>query len=250
VNKMMANPKETKLSYIDKNMGRLQELAGTITTSVASLEPTEIIQREIEKAARANLIAMQRVKVNRDLIGSPARSLIVGGRGTITASSVTEGSAITKVNPSWTPYTLTPSKYGVGVRITHEALEGFHFDLINSWLEEAGYAMAKKLDGTILTEIRTTSGVGSVDASTSGVLAYDDIISARANVNGNNYNADTLIIHTDQEADLLKDTKFVNAAAYGAREPILNGEIGMIGGLKVLVTTQMFQNSFELYQEL
>ena len=39
-------------------------------------------------------------------------------------------------------------------------------------------------------------------------------------------------------ADLLKDTKFINASAYGSREPILNGEIGKFAGLKVFVTTQ------------
>ena len=32
---------------------------------------------------------------------------------------------------------------------------------------------------------------------------------------------------------------FIDAAKYGANEPIVNGEIGKIAGLKVLVTTQM-----------
>lgn len=232
------NYKAKKLEYIEQNLSNLQELAGTITTSVASLEPTEIIRGSIEKSARANLVAMQRVRVNRDLIGSPARSLIVGGRGTISVASVSEGSAITKVNPTWTPHTLTPTKYGVGVRITREALDAFHFDLIDSWLEEAGYAMATKLDDVVLEEIRTASGVGSTDATTSGVLSYDDAISARTTIRGNNYNPDTLIIHSDQEGDLVKDTKFINASAYGDREPILNGHIGKFGGMEVLVTTQ------------
>jgi len=234
----MAIRGEERLAWIDENMRSLQQLAGTITSAVASLEPTEIIAKQIEEAARAALVAMQVVRVNRDLVGSPARSLIVGKRGTITASVVSEGSDIPKVNPTYTPYTITPQKYGVGVEITYEAIQSFQFDLINDWLAEAGYAMAKKIDSDILTEIRTASGVGSIDASTSGTLAYDDVVAAVTTVRGQNFNPDTLIINPDQAADLLKDTKFINASAYGSREPILNGEIGRFAGVRVLVTTQ------------
>lgn len=235
----MSKRGEERLAYIDNTMRQLQELAGTITTTVASLEPTEIIQRQIEKSARENLVALAVCRVNRDLIGSPARSLIIGTRGTITAAAVTEGSAITKVNPTYTPATLTPAKIGVGVEVTYEAINAFHYDLINGWLDEAGYAMAKKMDTDILGTIRTSSSVGSVDAATSGVLAYDDAVGAVTDVRGNNYNPDTLLIHSDQAGDLIKDTKFLNAAAYGSNVPILTGEIGKFAGLKVLVSNQV-----------
>jgi len=238
---------EAKLAWIDENMRELKQLAGTITTSVANLEPTEIIQRTIEKSARANLVALNTCRVNRDLIGSPARSLIVGSRGTITAAAVTEGSAITKINPSYTPYTITPAKVGVGVEITYESIEAWHYDLINGWLEEAGYAVAKKMDTDILGTIRTSSGVGSTDASTSGILAYDDVVAGVTDVRGNNYDPDTLLIHSSQANDLLKDTKFINSAAYGGREPILNGEIGKFAGLRVLVTNQSADGTALVY---
>lgn len=238
---------EQKLAWIDGQMRELQQLAGTITTSVAQLEPTEIITRTIEKSARANLVALNTVRVNRDLIGSPARSLIVGTRGTITAAAVTEGSAITKVNPSYTPATITPSKIGVGVEITYEAIEAWHYDLIQGWLEEAGYAMAKKIDDDLLGTMRTTSGIGSVDASSSGVLAYDDCVGAVTTIRGSNYVPDTLIIHPNQESDLLKDTKFINASAYGGSEPIRNGEIGKFAGLRVYVSSQAADGTALVY---
>ena len=238
---------EERLMYIDEQMRSLQELAGTITTSVAALEPTEIIQKTIEQAARANLVALNTVRINRDLIGSPARSLIVGGRGTITAVSVTEGSAITKINPTYTPHTITPAKIGVGVEITYESIEAWHYDLIQGWLEEAGYAMAKKIDTDILGTIRTSSGVGSVDADTSGVFAYDDAIEAVITVRGNNYEPDTMIIHPNQAQDILKDTKFINASAYGNREPISTGHIGQFAGVNVYVTTQASDGTALVY---
>jgi N4-gp56 family major capsid protein len=238
---------EQRLAWIDNNMRDLQELAGTITTSVASLEPTEIIQRQIEEAARANLVAMQVVKVNRDLIGSPARSLIIGKRGTITAAAVSEGSNITLVNPSYTPATVTPTKFGVAVEITTETINAFHFDVINDYLAEAGYAMAKYLDTAIVTAMEAQyawnySGA-TVTATTSGVLAYDDVVSAVAAVRGQNWNPDTILINPAQQQDLLKDTKFINSAAYGGREPLMNGEIGKFAGLRVLVSTQVASGS-------
>jgi len=232
---------EERLAWIDSQMRTLQQLAGTITTSVANLEPTEIILKQIEEAARAVLVMENLVRVNRDLVGSPARSLIVGKRGTITASQVSEGSSIPKLNPTYTPATITPVKYGVGVEITYEAIQSFHFDLINDWLKEAGYAMAKAKDSAILSEFYDTttySNIGSVDAATSGVLAYDDVISAVTWIRANNFDPDTLVIHPNQAADLLKDTKFITYQAYGSREPILNGEIGQFSGVKVFVTTQ------------
>jgi len=238
---------EERLAWIDSNMRQLQTLAGTITTTVASLEPTSIIQRQIEEAARANLVAMQVVKVNRDLIGSPARSLIVGTRGTITAASVSEGSTITLVNPTYTPATLTPTKFGIAVEITTETINAFHFDIINDYLAEAGYAMAKYLDTAIIVAMEASTvwnyAGATVTATTTGVLSYDDIVSAVAAVRGQNWNPDTILINPAQQQDLLKDTKFINSSAYGGREPILNGELGRMAGLKVLVSTQVASGS-------
>jgi len=232
---------EERLAWIESQVRSLQQLAGTLTTSDL-IKPTEVIRKQVEEAARAVLVMKNLVKVNRDLVGSTGRSLVVAKRGTITASAVSEGASITKVEPAYTAATITPTKVGVGVEITYEAIEAKQFDLINDWINEAGYALAKKMDSDIISDFLDTtthSNIGSVDAATSGVLAYDDVITAVATIRGKNYDPDTLVIHPDQAADLLKDTKFINASAYGSREPILRGEIGQFAGLKVFVTSQM-----------
>ena len=38
---------------------------------------------------------------------------------------------------------------------------------------------------------------------------------------------------------ILKSDMFIDAAKYGSNEQIVNGEIGKVGGLKVLTTTNM-----------
>jgi len=187
---------------------------------------------------------MQLVRVNRDLLNSPARSLIVGQRGTITASAIGEGSTITLVNQSYTPNTLTPTKYGVAVEITTEAINAFQYDLINDYIAEAGYAMGKFIDTVVVSALMLpASGKGTVTATTSGVLSYDDIVAAVNEVRTDNWSPDALLIAPAQMTDLLKDTKFINASAYGGTEPLKNGEIGKIAGCRVFVSTQQTAGS-------
>lgn len=50
-----------------------------------------------------------------------------------------------------------------------------------------------------------------------------------------------LFIGPAQEEAFLKDSQFVNAAEYGAREVILNGEIGRYLGVKIIVTNNVEQ---------
>lgn len=73
-----------------------------------------------------------------------------------------------------------------------------------------------------------------LDASTAGKLAYPDVADARTKVVVAKYKPDVMVIHPDELGDLLKEDKFLNAASYGSNAPILNGEIGQIGGLRVL----------------
>jgi hypothetical protein len=48
-----------------------------------------------------------------------------------------------------------------------------------------------------------------------------------------------LVIDPLASGDLESDDRFSDASKYGGREEILNGEIGKIAGLKVLVTTNI-----------
>lgn len=82
-----------------------------------------------------------------------------------------------------------------------------------------------------------------VDASTAGKLAYNDLRDMRNKVTVAKWQPDVVVIHPDEEADLLSDSRFIDAAQYGDRAPILNGEIGKIGGLRVLVSTNLIPGS-------
>jgi len=80
-----------------------------------------------------------------------------------------------------------------------------------------------------------------VDVTSATVMDYNAIVDARGKIVAKQGQPTTLLIHPNEQVDLLKDEKFIDASRYGAREPILNGEIGLLAGLRVLVSTQQYQ---------
>jgi len=80
-----------------------------------------------------------------------------------------------------------------------------------------------------------------IEVATVNQLAYEDVIDARRVVVSNYETPDTLVVHENEAADLLKEDDFIDASKYGSREVILNGELGKFGGLKVLVSQKMYE---------
>lgn len=77
------------------------------------------------------------------------------------------------------------------------------------------------------------------DALGAGTLTYEDIMDASAVIRSNKWSPDFMLIHPNQMNDLLKASTFTDFSKYGAREPLLRGEIGQISGMRVLVSTNM-----------
>jgi len=219
----------------------LEELATITTTDISSVLP-KIILDQVEAAARPKRVMRSLVRINRDLIQTKGRSIFVPKRGTLSASDVTEGSSLTpsKPSPVYSTVEIVPKKVGVGVAITQEAIDGVELDVVNDMITEAGEALAQKEDTDIRDTFLTAGVAGhTINATTSGTLSYEDIISARSAILQSNFNPQILVIHPDQEGDLLKDSRFIDASKFGDREPILNGQIGKVAGLKVLVSSNM-----------
>jgi len=71
-------------------------------------------------------------------------------------------------------------------------------------------------------------------SSTAGLVYYEDILKGRVESLKLKFKPDIAVIGLNGEENLLKDSRFIDASQYGAREPILNGEIGKAAGLKIL----------------
>ena len=78
-----------------------------------------------------------------------------------------------------------------------------------------------------------------VGASSPGSLSPKDILRARAKMIGKYRDPDVVVINPVDTTTLFFDpnVKLVDASQYGAREPLLNGELGKLFGMKVIMST-------------
>jgi len=218
-------------------MKSLEEL-GTITSgSLLDVLP-KIILDEVEQAARARRFGRQLVRINEDLTRTKGRELIIARLGTVSAVTCNEGEAPTtsEVGVS-TPNTITIGKIGLKAVITQEAIDASNIDIIRMQIQEAGYALAVKEDSDIMTAL--IAGYGSSVSMAGGTLTYAEIISAAGNIRAYNWEPNVIIMNPAQFSQILASDMFTDASKYGGREPLLRGEVGMISGLKVLVSTQI-----------
>lgn len=109
-------------------------------------------------------------------------------------------------------------------------------------------AWDKKMTGTwgasdtVVTSywyIKTADRVQTYNATTYGQLAYEDIVKMATAIRSAKWSPNFMVLNPAQMADLIKDNRFVDASRYGSSEPLLTGEVGKIGAMKLLATTQI-----------
>lgn len=101
---------------------------------------------------------------------------------------------------------------------------------------KAGKEMAIYMDQEIQTVLATLTK--TVIYATASEIALVDITEARKKLNKENVPQTdrVLLISPDKEQDMLNIENFIHADKYGAREALLNGEIGRVFGFRVLVS--------------
>jgi len=124
------------------------------------------------------------------------------------------------------------------------------FDWIRVSLRDAGRAIAEYEDAAIKAVLLAGPG-NTISAGTGGTLKYDDVIDILARCKEDSWYPEggykpILFIHSDQEADLLKDTRYVVSHRYAIGElPDLpdadnrTGDSGIYGDCRVRVTEGM-----------
>ena len=77
------------------------------------------------------------------------------------------------------------------------------------------------------------------DANTVADFKLADITAKYAVFRANKTLGDVMVVNPNQYAKLVATDQFVDASKYGAREALLNFEVGKVAGFKVLVTTKV-----------
>jgi N4-gp56 family major capsid protein len=111
-------------------------------------------------------------------------------------------------------------------------------------VERAGAGMAKKMDSYIYDTLVAGASASNPDHiidqfGSSGTLTLAKILTARKLLDDQDVPEGDrfLVVNPEQESELLALAAFIDASQYGARDALLNGEIGRIYGFSVIKTT-------------
>lgn len=196
-----------------------------------AIESTTLIQTEVYGTV---LEGAEPAKVMRDVLPvvkakSNKLDWVLGEAGTY-AGKVAEGAEIPVDTQDYSKRTFTVEKYGVRPLITRELVEDGLFDVVTLELRKAGARIENALNQEALSVIIENAGLEhDTTGSNQGVKA---IASAMGLVRGAHFNPDTIILHPEAEALILRD--YV-PGSYGNKWEA-SGQVRAILGLKSVVT--------------
>ncbi|MFH1589260.1 MAG: hypothetical protein ABIB43_01700 [archaeon] len=231
--------------------------------------------KKIKDAAKKRLYFTQACYVTSAPKGTkdvviPRRTAYLGSSGVtaVVAEADTDITATTMDN--LTGVTITPVMSLARISITNYALRVSTLELVRAAQEELVYSIGDRVDQAVATKFgdataATSSARGAQcilggDATTDATLAVGDILTTDIMAKARRYlkspkcrywsggtegtssqaknpwtEGHMLFIGDEQEECLLKDSQFTNAAEFGGREAILNGQIARYLGTDIIV---------------
>jgi HK97 family phage major capsid protein len=103
--------------------------------------------------------------------------------GYSTASEVTEGSAISESNPTYSSILLNPAKQAFIVQLSNELVADAGFDIESNVAEQAGVAIGTRANAVIHAAVTAVAGSG-VTAGTTNAITADELIDLAYSVDG------------------------------------------------------------------
>lgn len=147
---------------------------------------------------------------------------------------------------TYTSDQITFSHRQVQFLIEKKASREALLDVVSDNVMKASKALALDVDAKIIAQLELASSSAPdhqvVFADTSGdVIAKADILAARKLLVDQYINPREcyIAVGSEKESELLALADFIQAERYGSNTPIMNGEIGMIYGMKVIVHTSI-----------
>lgn len=124
-------------------------------------------------------------------------------------------------------------------------------DLEAELAASAGKEMAIDLDQAIITEMATATTTVNLGGTNDDEMTLEAINEARATLkkaNVTDLDGELfLLISPELEKDMLNIANFIQADQYGSREALLNGEIGRVYGMRVLVSNLLADDEAYAY---
>lgn len=174
-----------------------------------AIESTSIIQEEV---LRTVIAGAEKFKIIRDAGVSwyPTKSNALRvplGETQRNAEEVPEGSEIKDRTQDYSKRDFTIVKYGVKPRISYEMIEDGLVDVVAEEIFYAGASVENKLNYDALTALATNTGnTTTTTASGTAGTALTTLREAKKLLKNDGFFADTLIMHSDFEADLMANS--------------------------------------------
>lgn len=205
----------------------------------------------IESLAQKYLIQeskMMPLVLNYSSMAVPgASSIKLPKAGGFTVGDKSENTAVDAQSSAFSVDTLSLNQHRV-IQFLVEDIAGQQasVDVVAEYLLRASKQLALDIDNKIIAQLRLASAsspdheIAFTDA-TNEDIELADILNARKLLMVQNIDPREcyMAVGPDQEANLLKIANFIEAEKYGSNSPIMNGEIGMIYGMKVIVHTSL-----------
>lgn len=219
------------------------QLGGASATSAGYINP-DIWNRQLLDYQKTSLVVAPLGKTYNDLLNVPGEVLNVSVDAEPTAASaIVESDDVSIDALSFTQIVFTPTEYGAAYQLSDKEARRSFFDVMSNVVEKLGYRMALKKDALCLSTVTAgagnslvANGVVSSDIASTDTLDVDDIINAMTLIRADKYTPKDLVVAVEQLGDLMKDTNFKQAYAFGGREVILGGKLGVVLGLNVYWT--------------
>jgi N4-gp56 family major capsid protein len=219
------------------------QLGGASATSAGYVNP-DIWNRNLLDFQTQNLVVAPLGKRYDDLLNVPGEVLNVSVDAEPTAAgAIVESDDVSITAMTFTQVVFTPTEYGAAYQVSDKEARRSFFDLMGNMTKKLGYKLALKKETLVISTVTTgaghavvANGVASSAIASSDTIDEDDIVNAMTLLRSSKYTPKDLVVAVEQLGDLMKLSTFKQAYAYGGREVILGGKLGVIYGLNVMWT--------------
>jgi N4-gp56 family major capsid protein len=180
------------------------------------------------------------------LVGQPGDTINFPKWGALgELDTLTEGVPMTPSTMTQTSSKATIEEAGKAVEITDTALLTAIGDPIGEAQRQMGILAARRVDASLIAQAQadeTAAGGGTpLSANTGATFNWASVVEGMAAF-GDEFDPAQfagVYINSAQMAALFNDDQFINAANLGAATPVTTGQIGVLGGMPVIVTDRV-----------
>jgi N4-gp56 family major capsid protein len=205
-------------------------------TTLANFRPS-IWSKETLKARESVLVLVPKIKhYDRD-IKSAGQTVEIPNLSNLTANLKVAGTAVTLNAPTEGKTTITINQHYESSFLLEDFAEiQSAYDAAKEYTEKTGYALAEKMDTTVVNEITdyatySAGAFGTALNDTTILVANRYLDEAKAPSTDR-----TLAVTPQGKQEMLAIDKFVRADAIGTGSAIVNGKIGTIYGNDVVMS--------------